>query len=88
MLGILAGILLRYTGDQTNIDHLTNIFSDLFLILLLPPIIFDGGYNMKKRPYFFRNIGTILNLAFLGTFIAIFSTSMLIYALGHIPGIT
>ena len=88
ILGIVAGFILWYTGDQNNIDHLTNIFSDLFLLLLLPPIIFDGGYNMKKWPYFFWNFGTILNLAFLGTFIAIFSTSMLIYAFAHIPGLT
>lgn len=43
---------------------------------------------MKKRPFFFKNIGTILNLAFIGTFIAIFTTSMLLWAFVHIPGVT
>ena len=56
------------------------------MILLLPPIIFDGGYNMKKKPYFLWNFGTILLFAFLGTFIAIFFTSMLLYAVAKIPG--
>jgi len=64
------------------------MFSELFIILLLPPIIFEGGYNMKKRPYFFKNFGTIILFAFLGTFIAIFITSMLVYLAAMIPGLS
>lgn len=54
------------------------------MLLLLPPIIFESGYNMAKKP-FFRNFGTIMIFAFLGTFIAIFISSFAIYGLSFSP---
>ena len=50
---------------------------------MLPPIIFESGYNMKKKP-FFKNIGTIMAYSFIGTFIAIFSSSVMFYLVGQI----
>ena len=52
------------------------------MILLLPPIIFEGGYNLQKKP-FFKNFGSVLAYSFLGTFIAIFCSSVLFYAVGQ-----
>ena len=56
-------------------------FVKLFMILLLPPIIFESGYNMHKKP-FFRNIGSVLLYAFIGTFIAITFSSFVFYGCG------
>ena len=56
-------------------------FVNLFMILLLPPIIFESGYNMDKKP-FMRNIGSVLMYSFVGTFIAIFFSSLMFYFTG------
>ena len=66
-------------------DYMTNMsrhFSTLFLLLLLPPIIFEAGYNMNKKP-FFANFGSILAYSFLGTFIAIFTSAALFWVVGQ-----
>ena len=60
---------------------LSKHFNNLFMILLLPPIIFESGYNLHKKP-FFKNIGTVMMYSFLGTFIAIFSTSFMLWIVG------
>jgi NhaP-type Na+/H+ or K+/H+ antiporter len=83
LIGMLAGFLSKMMNVSFYLQSLTAHFSGIFVILLLPPIIFESGYNMNKR-YFMKNGGTVLMYSFLGTFIAVFSTSFMFWAFGEI----
>lgn len=83
IIGILTGLALRKLAIADTLESIQLHFNNLFMILLLPPIIFESGYNMQKRP-FFKNIGSVIAYAFGGTFIAIIISSLLFYATGKL----
>lgn len=76
LLGLAAGALLSLLSLENYLTNLSKHFGNLFMILLLPPIIFEAGFNLERKP-FFGNFGTVLAYSFLGTFIAIFTSATL-----------
>ncbi|XP_048225632.1 sodium/hydrogen exchanger 2 isoform X2 [Ricinus communis] len=68
LLGLCAGgvVLLITKGKNSRLL----VFSeDLFFLYLLPPIIFNAGFQVKKK-HFFKNFTTILLFGILGTVIS------------------
>lgn len=67
-IGLCTGaLILLVSGGKSS--HLMVFSEDLFFIYLLPPIIFNAGFQVKKKQ-FFRNFMTIMLFAAVGTMIS------------------
>nr|CAN99589.1 vacuolar Na+/H+ antiporter [Mesembryanthemum crystallinum] len=67
-IGLATGVvILLFSGGKSS--HLLVFSEDLFFIYLLPPIIFNAGFQVKKKQ-FFRNFITIIVFGALGTLVS------------------
>ncbi|KAJ9180167.1 hypothetical protein P3X46_008445 [Hevea brasiliensis] len=68
LIGLCTGVvILLVSGGKSS--HLLVFSEDLFFIYLLPPIIFNAGFQVKKKQ-FFRNFITIMLFGAVGTLIS------------------
>ncbi|XP_057515692.1 sodium/hydrogen exchanger 2-like [Amaranthus tricolor] len=68
IIGLATGVvILMISGGKSS--HLLVFSEDLFFIYLLPPIIFNAGFQVKKKQ-FFRNFITIIMFGAVGTLVS------------------
>nr|ABM17091.1 antiporter protein [Helianthus tuberosus] len=68
LIGLCTGVVILLISGGTS-SHLLVFSEDLFFIYLLPPIIFNAGFQVKKKQ-FFRNFMTIVLFGAVGTMIS------------------
>uniref|UniRef100_A0A8R1Y1W8 Sodium/hydrogen exchanger n=1 Tax=Onchocerca volvulus TaxID=6282 RepID=A0A8R1Y1W8_ONCVO len=79
-IGAVIGLILSYSKrDWTEVETFS---SNIFFLVLLPPIIFENGYNLHKSD-FFTNMFPILSFATLGTVISALTIGLALYILGQ-----
>lgn len=73
-----------FQGEVTDVEskklnQKATFDPEIFFNIILPPIIFNAGYSLKRK-FFFRNLGTIMTYAFVGTTISCFVVGVILYA--------
>ncbi|KAH8824051.1 sodium/hydrogen exchanger [Flagelloscypha sp. PMI_526] len=75
--GCFVGLIIRISPGEMIREMLT-FRHTIFFNLLLPPIILNSGYELKQEN-FFRNFGSILVFAFVGTFISAVGVGLVVF---------
>ena len=85
-VGVLAGTAVAGVAfllhDDEVLRHQRFNF-EFFMIWLLPPIIFEAGYNMDVIS-FISNLGPTMFFAFAGTFLSTFVVGGLVWGVGQL----
>ncbi|KAJ3341031.1 hypothetical protein HDU93_005895 [Gonapodya sp. JEL0774] len=98
IIGFLIALLWTHViaplvdGDRdatSGLNKVMQLSSTFFYMVLLPPIVFEGGYNLRRMT-FYKNFGTILSLAFVGGLYSTCIICVILYVLGGMvaPNIT
>ncbi|KAJ1635052.1 Cation/H+ exchanger, partial [Pavlovales sp. CCMP2436] len=81
LLGILTSALAAATGSEVLRDDMKFDF-EFFMVWLLPPIIFEAGFNMNRHAFFANLLPTAL-FAFVGTLLSTAAVGGIVFAFGR-----
>lgn len=81
MFGLSVGLFMIMGGKHAALHTHLNLDNSLFFNVLLPPIIYEGGFSIKSA-VFFRNFPAIMSTAVLGTSISTTITGGVLYLAG------
>ena len=84
-VGVLMGALASGIATAGHLSIITSheqFDFEFFMVFLLPPIIFDAGYNMDVKA-FLANLGPTMFFAFIGTFASTFVVGGIVYYAGQ-----
>ena len=82
IIGLACGAILQQIGENQVLQPVTRLNVEFFLLFLLPPIIFESGFNLNRRA-FYKNLGSSLIYALLGTFLSILTIFLIVSVAGH-----
>nr|XP_010913183.1 sodium/hydrogen exchanger 4 [Elaeis guineensis] len=68
LIGCIIGTIILFSSKGKS-SHILRFDEELFFIYLLPPIIFNAGFQVKKKQ-FFHNFLTIMLFGVVGVFIS------------------
>ncbi|KAL9262771.1 Sodium/hydrogen exchanger 4-like protein [Drosera capensis] len=68
IVGCITGMIILLISKGRN-SHILRFNEELFFIYLLPPIIFNAGFQVKKKQ-FFQNFLTIMMFGVIGVFVS------------------
>lgn len=83
-VGLAVGGLVRVNGVQVEDAELADSVgfgTEFFSLALLPIIIFESGYSLRKR-FFFANLGSITVFAIVGTLLSAIVIGLLVWGAG------
>ena len=82
LMGVIASGAAVFLGNDMMLAHEQFDF-EFFMVYLLPPIIFEAGFNMNVKA-FIDNIGPTMFYAFVGTFASTFIVGGIVWYAGQI----
>ncbi|EGZ28094.1 hypothetical protein PHYSODRAFT_554371 [Phytophthora sojae] len=81
VFGLVVGLFMIMGDKHTALHTHLNLDNSLFFDVLLPPIIYEGGFSIKRQA-FFRNFPAIMSTAVVGTVVAATITGGVLYLAG------